>query len=157
MPMPKTDFELPNLRETGKAKRLKNLRPGLGRPKGATSRITKDLRQGLIESAVLHGSDGRGRDGLVGFCLHLAFNHPRTHGALLAKLLPLQIHGDLQHSGVVGTINIVSIPSDHFLTEADIERLREAGRETIEHEQQPTAPAETTADHLQRAGVRRVV
>ncbi|MET4273234.1 MULTISPECIES: hypothetical protein [unclassified Bradyrhizobium] len=116
MPRPPEDFILPNLREpvTGMAKRLKNLetRKGQGRPKGASSKIVRDLKEGLIESAVQHGRDGRGKDGLVGFCIHLAVNHPRSHAGLLAKLLPLHVSNDSPSAALVGTINILGIPHD---------------------------------------------
>jgi hypothetical protein len=78
------------------------------------------LKEGLIESAILHGRDGKGRDGLVGFLVHLAVNHPRTHGGLLAKLLPLQINSDVKKSSV-SSIRIVTVPSGTFLTKKDIE------------------------------------
>lgn len=90
MPMPlHQPFELPNLREpvTGKAKRLQN------------------------ESAVQHGRDGKGKDGLVGFCIHLAVNHPRSHAGLLAKLLPLHVSNDNPSAALVGSIIINTIPA----------------------------------------------
>lgn len=114
MPMPlHQPFDLPNLRKpaiSGKAKRLQNLKPGQGKPKGAVARISRDLREGLIDSAVQYGSNGRGEGGLVGFFLHLARNFPRTHASLLCKLLPLQIGGGLGISTTVA-INVVSIPA----------------------------------------------
>ncbi|MGQ2185273.1 hypothetical protein ACT4MK_18240 [Bradyrhizobium barranii] len=126
-------FDLPNLREpvTGKAKRLKNLKPGGGRPKGAQSKIVRDLKEGLIESAIQHGRDGKGRDGLVGFLVHLAVNHPRTHGSLLAKLLPLQVSSDSPAAMAIGSVVINSIPSGHYLSHEDAARMAQPG--IVEH------------------------
>ena len=76
----------------------------------------RDLKEGLLQSAILHGYDGAGRDGLIGFCLHLAERHPKVHGGLLAKLLPYNLHADVNTAvPTITSVNIVSVPSGvHF-------------------------------------------
>ncbi|MCA1474295.1 hypothetical protein [Bradyrhizobium sp. NBAIM08] len=93
--------------------RLKNLRSGRGRQWGSRNRITRDLKQAVIDAAIAHGSDGHGRGGLTGYGFFLASRHPKAFAGLLAKLLPLQIDGHIASS--LTQINIVSIPSDHYL------------------------------------------
>jgi hypothetical protein len=51
-----SNFELPNLREPGRHK----LPPGPGRVKGLQNKITRDLKNGVMDAAILHGSDGHG-------------------------------------------------------------------------------------------------
>jgi hypothetical protein len=62
-----------------------------GRKKGTPNVVTKDLKIAIIEAAERLGSDGKGKDGLVGYLMALAAVDPRTFGALLRALLPLQI------------------------------------------------------------------
>ncbi|MBR0710134.1 hypothetical protein [Bradyrhizobium liaoningense] len=93
--------------------RLKNLRSGRGRQWGSRNRITRDLKQAVIDAAIAHGSDGHGRGGLTGYGFFLASRHPKAFSGLLGKLLPLQV--DATVDSVVSSINIVSIPSDHYL------------------------------------------
>ncbi|MDI2076507.1 hypothetical protein ABIF68_010399 [Bradyrhizobium japonicum] len=144
MPRPPEDFVLPNLREpiTGKAKRLQNLEPhkGQGRPRGATAKIVRDLKEALVESAIQHGRDGKGKDGLTGFCTHLLINHPRVHGALLAKLLPLQVNSDSPAAMAIGSVVINSIPSGHYLSHEDVARMAQPG----------------IVDHIELAPLKRV-
>jgi hypothetical protein len=62
-----------------------------GRKKGTPNVVTKDLKIAIIDAAERLGSDGKGKDGLVGYLMALAAGEPRTFGALLRALLPLQI------------------------------------------------------------------
>ena len=93
-------------------KRIANLRPR-PRVKGQANRITRDLRQAIIDAAVAHGSDGQGSGGLVGYCYFLAARHPKAFTGLLGKLIPLQVSGSV-HS-VVEQVTIISVPAGHFL------------------------------------------
>ena len=83
---------LPRLREKPHDKRLDNLRPGQGRVRGVQNKICRDLKAGLLDAAVAHGSDGLGRDGLHGYLFMLASVYPKTFAAMLTNLLPLRLH-----------------------------------------------------------------
>jgi hypothetical protein len=61
-----------------------------GRKKGTPNVVTKDLKIATIEAATRIGSDGNGKDGLVGYLMWLAAVDTRTFGGLLRALLPLQ-------------------------------------------------------------------
>ncbi|WP_439407930.1 hypothetical protein ACNJX9_04370 [Bradyrhizobium sp. DASA03076] len=93
--------------------RLKNLRSGRGRQWGSRNRITRDLKQAVIDAAIAHGSDGHGRGGLTGYGFFLASRHPKAFAGLLGKLLPLQV--DTTVTSVVSAINIVSVPAGSFM------------------------------------------
>ncbi|MCA1498850.1 hypothetical protein [Bradyrhizobium sp. NBAIM14] len=97
----------------GADQRLKNLKSGRGRRWGSRNRIPRDLRQAVIDAAIAHGSDGHGRGGLTGYGFFLASRHPKAFAGLLGKLLPLQIDGHV--TSHFSQINIVPIPSDHYL------------------------------------------
>ncbi len=62
-----------------------------GRKKGTPNVITKDLKVAIVEAAHLVGSDGKGKDGLVGYLKALAAGDTRAFCSLLRALLPLQI------------------------------------------------------------------
>ena len=109
-PLPAT-LELPRLVDRPRDKRLDNLRhgPGIGRPAGVQDKITRDLKQGLLEGAIAHGYDGEGEDGLVGYCHHLAERHPKMYCHLLAKLLPYNLNANVD--GTAPGTGSASLPS----------------------------------------------
>jgi hypothetical protein len=123
-PLPET-LELPRLceprpRYNGKA----NLRngPGIGRVKGHQNKITRDLKEGLLEGAILHGYNGLGEDGLVGYCHYLAERHPKTYASLLARLLPFNMNANVATASI-GEVRVISVPSGSHLTRAAIDAL----------------------------------
>jgi hypothetical protein len=90
--MPYVDRPLPDsfkVEPIAKSKR----KPPPGKPKGAIAKITRDLKEGIIEAAVARGSDSHATDGLVGFLRDLAINHKRAFTSLLVKILPMQVDG----------------------------------------------------------------
>ena len=148
MPEQPASFELPRLQEKPRDKRLANLRfgPGIGRRKGSTDKITRDLKEGIIEGAVQAGFDGEGLGGLVGYCKWLAMFHPKAYAHLLVKLLPYNLHATASGQSI-STMNIVSVESGKFLSRDEIARL-ESGEflsrdETDRPQQQPL-----TLNHL---------
>lgn len=63
----------------------------LGRP----NKISRDLKEAIITAAEMAGSNGRGKDGLNGYLYRLAMHrNPKIFGALLGKLLPMQLTGE---------------------------------------------------------------
>jgi hypothetical protein len=91
------------------------------RPHGRPNKITRDLREGIIDAAVAHGFDGKGRDGLVGYLRFLAARYPKPFASLLGRLLPLQVSGNI--GSFIGAVQIVSAPAGSFLSAEDITKL----------------------------------
>ena len=126
MPMPAV-FELPRLVEKPHDKRLDNLRH-TGRPKGATDKICRDLKQGVLTAAINVGRDGQGTDGLIGFLEDLAAHHKKLFTSLLVKVLPYNLTADVNKTSI-NEVRIVSIPSDHYVTGAS----DASGSPVVEH------------------------
>ena len=118
---------LPTLRE----KRIANLKHE-GRKPGSTTKITKDLKEGITEAATNIGRDGHGEGGLIGYLEDLALNHKKAFTSLLVKLLPMQVSGDGTLGAHISAINIVSVPSGSYLSDEDIVKMRSPGR-LLEH------------------------
>ena len=123
-PLPET-LQLPRLceprpRYNGKA----NLRtgPGIGRIKGQQNKICRDLKEGLLQGAILHGYDGEGEDGLIGYCHHLAERHPKAYASLLARLLPYNLNANVA-SAQISEVKIISVPSGQQITRAGLAAL----------------------------------
>jgi len=57
-------------------------------------RQTRVLREAILEAATAYGSDGQGKDGLVGYLFKIADEDLKAFTTLLGKLLPLQISAD---------------------------------------------------------------
>lgn len=62
-----------------------------GRQKGARNRVTRVLKELILIAADVTGSDGKGKDGAVGYLSWLARKEPAVFGNLLGKVLPLQL------------------------------------------------------------------
>lgn len=62
-----------------------------GRPKGLPNKLTRELKEAILEAANDVGENGRGKDGLVGYLRKAAVKHPKQYLSLLGKVLPLQI------------------------------------------------------------------
>ncbi|WP_456816042.1 hypothetical protein [Bradyrhizobium sp. USDA 4508] len=68
---------------------------------------------------------------MTGYLFFLAGKHPKAFAGLLGKMLPLQVNGSIQ--SVVGQINVVSVPVDHYLSPDDVRKLAPSPP-TIDHE-----------------------
>jgi hypothetical protein len=92
------------------------------RPAGVGNKFTRDIRNGLIASAVAHGADGKGTDGLPGFFRWLLANDLKSWIVLFGRLLPLKVDADIaQH--IVTQINIRPIESGTYLPPDEINRV----------------------------------
>ena len=101
------------------------------KPKGATDLIGRDLKHRILNGAAEHGYDGEGAGGLDGYLRMCAERYPKAYLHLVGKLVPLQV--DNKHSGaVIGAVNVISVPTDRYLSHEDIERLRAAPQ--LDHE-----------------------
>jgi hypothetical protein len=58
---------------------------------GKPNKTTRLLKEALILAAEKHGSNGKGKDGLVGFLLHLIDEDLGAFATLLGRVLPLQV------------------------------------------------------------------
>jgi hypothetical protein len=67
--------------------------PGSGRRPGQQARYTRLLKEAVMEAAELEGSDGEGKDGLIGLLRRIAKEDIKTFAMLLARAMPLQIEG----------------------------------------------------------------
>ena len=61
-----------------------------GRKKGTPNRISRATKEQLLEVVSRVGSDGNGKDGVVGYYKWLAKRHPKIFLTQLARLLPLE-------------------------------------------------------------------
>lgn len=62
-----------------------------GKPAGVRHLLNKSVKECILEAAARLGSDGKGRDGLVGFMMSVGRRHPTHLLALIGKVLPLQL------------------------------------------------------------------
>jgi hypothetical protein len=69
-----------------------------GRKPGIPNKVTTLLKDAIIMAANLVGEDRRGKDGLVGYLKWLAKNEPKTFGALMGRVIPLHVIGDMDHT-----------------------------------------------------------
>lgn len=65
-----------------------------GRSRGTPNKTTALLKEAILGAATLNGSDGKGKDGLMGYCAFLAKDEPKAFAQLLGKVLPMQITGE---------------------------------------------------------------
>jgi hypothetical protein len=113
------------------------------RKPGTPNAITRDLKRGIMDAAERHGADGKGKDGVSGYCFHLAKNHPKQFTSLLAKILPMQINAS--GGNFIASVNIVSIPSESYLAPDDIARIKaQSAPATLEHDPDATDPDAST-------------
>lgn len=120
------------------------------RKAGTPNAITRDLRRGIVDAAEKYGSDGKGKDGLTGYLFHLAGKHPKAFAGLLGKVLPMQVSGNVGQ--FIGTVNIVAVPADHYLSPEDIARLAPAPNDapTLEYDAAADLDSEQDPDNGQQ-------
>ena len=73
----------------------RKLPPGPGRPKGLQNKITRELKEAILQAAEQTGKDGQGAEGLVGYLRRVAEEDVKAFSGLLGKVLPLQVAGSL--------------------------------------------------------------
>ena len=59
-----------------------------GRKKGGQNKITRDVKEAVLAAGEKHGSDGKGKDGLVGAFLHVIKKKPEAWCSIAAKCMP---------------------------------------------------------------------
>jgi hypothetical protein len=88
-------------------------------PSSPKIRVTRDLCEVLWLAGEMHGSDGLGKDGIIGSVYRLIKNHPEIYGRLLEKMLPAQVKADVNTT--------TNATPERLSREELIERLRERG------------------------------
>jgi hypothetical protein len=111
------------------------------RQRGVTNKITTDIKAGAIAGFARHGSNGRGEGGFAGFCYFLAKKHPKAAVRIIEKLLPLQVNASGMGDNRITTVNVVSIPTDTFLSRDQIAQLQP--RLALDHAPLAEGPAPT--------------
>ena len=129
--MPFQDRPLPANFEVSSIIQHKTKRTPPRKPKGAIAKITRDLKEGIIDAAVIVGSDGEGTGGLTGFLVDLALHHKKAYAGLLAKILPLQISPHYNAGAMIGSVNIISVPTGSHFSAAELQRI-EQGQGTLD-------------------------
>jgi hypothetical protein len=61
-----------------------------GRKKGGQNKITRDVKEAILAAGEKHGSDGKGKDGLVGAFLHVIRKKPEAWCSVAGKCMPSQ-------------------------------------------------------------------
>jgi hypothetical protein len=77
-----------------------------GRKKGSRNVISPEHKRALLEAAHRVGSDGNGRDGIVGYFTWVAARDPTFfYVDLWSRLLESQIHEEAMSAAAPGTTN----------------------------------------------------
>lgn len=85
--------------------------PNAGRPPGAISIVTKDLRRQILE--------GFGKRGIPEFIEDLLTESPAAAAALLSRLLPPEAN-DEEGAAVITDVVVTSIPQGHYVMPEDL-------------------------------------
>lgn len=83
-----------------------------GRVKGTPNKTTALLKEAILKAAERTGSDGQGKDGLMGYCGFLAKSEPKAFAQLLGKVLPMQVTGEDGGPIRVTQVKLVALTSN---------------------------------------------
>jgi hypothetical protein len=61
------------------------------------NRMTRDLKEAIMEAAIASGYDTKGKGGLKGYLKRMAEEDMRTFGGMLRSVMPLQINANIRH------------------------------------------------------------
>ena len=67
----------------------------VGRPKGSRNKLTRDLRELIMEAAERLGRNGKGEGGTLGYLMWLGREEPKSFAVLLRAVLPVQINATM--------------------------------------------------------------
>lgn len=94
--------------------------PGAGRPPGKPNKVTRIVKEALLDAMDESGEDGKGKGGNVGYLKWLSRAEPVAFAALIARIIPQQLQATVgvEHSGTV----------QHRMTASELEqRLKDRG------------------------------
>ena len=83
-PLP-DDFQVSSIAPRKPGKRLFGPDNPGGKPKGTVAKITRDLKEGILQSAIAHGANGGGENGLQGYLQMCATKYPKHYMHLLGQ------------------------------------------------------------------------
>jgi hypothetical protein len=66
-----------------------------GRPKGSPNKLSRDLREDIMEATERVGRDGEGEGGVVGYLMWLARKEPKSHAMLLRGTMTAEIRATM--------------------------------------------------------------
>jgi hypothetical protein len=66
-----------------------------GRKKGVPNKLSRDLKEAIIEAAIASGYDTKGKDGLTGYLKRMADYEVQIFGGMLRAMIPLQVNATL--------------------------------------------------------------
>jgi hypothetical protein len=96
------------------------------KPKGP-HKLTKTIKQAMIEAGEKTGSDGKGKEEIVGVFKAVARADIVAYGQMLSRLVPTEIAAEINNVSGIGQVNMVSAPSGTFLTQKQLEHLNDTG------------------------------
>lgn len=64
-----------------------------GRQKGTPNKTTALLKEAIVAAAEAEGQDGKGKDGVTGYCRMLARDEKKAFAQLIGRVLPMQVAG----------------------------------------------------------------
>lgn len=76
-------------RRTKKQVKQEILGPETGADIGRKLVMTRAVREAVIEAAERIGSDGKGKDGLIGFMIGMAKKRPENFDSMLLRMVPI--------------------------------------------------------------------
>jgi hypothetical protein len=76
-------------------------RSKVGRPKGSQNKLTRELSELILEAAERVGSDGKGKDGKLGYLMSLAIDVPTSFAVLLRAAMPVHVTATVTHRRVL--------------------------------------------------------
>ena len=82
---------------------------GKGRRRGSKNKTTALIKEAIVLAAQAVGSDGKGKNGLVGYCEDLARNEKKAFAALMGRAMPVQVEGGGENGAIVAEIVIRGI------------------------------------------------
>lgn len=107
-----------------------------GRRPGSQNKFTRDVKAAVLQAA--HNVGDGENPGLIPFLEDTARRHRKAFIMLLAKMLPLKIGDDGPAGGGVVQVNVLSIPTDNYLTGEDLKRFQHPAGAGLE----PVIPAQ---------------
>jgi hypothetical protein len=69
-----------------------------GRPVGCRPLLNRSLKEIILEAGARLGSNGRGKDGLIGFIMSVGRKHPTHLLALIGKVLPVELEAPVDEN-----------------------------------------------------------
>ena len=107
-----------------------------GRKPNATNKVPTLLKECIMQAAILEGSDGKGKDGLIGFLRKLSKKDLRSFAGLLGRVLPLQIENEKDEQVEVTYRSVAEVRRELLSRGITMELMTKILHEppTIEHE-----------------------